>query len=162
MNLFRKKPGRQHSLLHLLFLVLTLLYGCSSGASVNDGFYNINRIIDGDTIELSNGSKVRYIGINTPETRKKISGEWIFSPERFSVKAKNFNDALLSDRKIKLVLDKEKTDTYGRMLAYVYLENGKMVNAELIKNGLATVYTFYPNIWCKRRCNGNFLNPDIL
>lgn len=132
--------------LHSIFLFLMLTIGCSSGASVNNGIYQVTKVIDGDTVQLADRSKLRYIGINTPETMKKISGEWIFAPEPYSVESKNLNVKLIGIGRIKLEFDQDKIDNYGRKLAYVFLEDGKSVNAELIRNGLATVYTFYPNI----------------
>ena len=77
---------------------------------------------------------------------KKVSGEWLYSPEPFSVKSKMFNTKLIEKGTVKLEFDLDKTDKYGRILAYVFVNDGKMANAELIKNGLATVYTFYPNV----------------
>jgi len=108
--------------------------------------YVVKNVIDGDTIELANGRKVRYIGINTPETMERFGRTWVFSPEKFGTQAKAVNKGLVFHKKVRLEFDKEKEDRYGRWLAYVYTSGGKMVNLELVRKGFATVYTFPPNV----------------
>ena len=91
-------------------------------------------MIDGDTIILSNGVTVRYIGIDAPE---------MFQP--FFQEAKDTNEAMVDRKIIRLELEYEKGDTRnytdGRLLAYVYVGD-LFVNAELIKKGLARLYPF--------------------
>jgi len=113
--------------------------------SPGDGEYKVKNVIDGDTVELTNGLKVRYTGIDTPETRYRSGGEWIFDPESFAVSARDFNRSLVYGNVVRLEFDEEKTDKYGRWLAYVFTDNGMMANEELIREGLAMVYTFLPN-----------------
>jgi endonuclease YncB( thermonuclease family) len=101
----------------------------------------ISRIIDGDTIELSNGNKVRYIGIDTPETvdpRKPV--------QCFGKEAKEANKNLVLNKIVILKKDISDTDKYGRLLRYVYLEDGTFVNLWLVKNGYASVYTYPPDV----------------
>jgi endonuclease YncB( thermonuclease family) len=94
----------------------------------------VKEVIDGDTIILSNGVTVRYIGIDAPE---------MFQP--FFQEAKDTNEAMVDRKIIRLELEYEKGDTRnytdGRLLAYVYVGD-LFVNAELIKKGLARLYPF--------------------
>lgn len=103
------------------------------------------RVIDGDTIELSNGEKVRYIGIDTPEIRKKEGTRWIYSPRPYAEAAKNFNRKLVAGKRVKLEFDVEKRDRHKRLLAYVYAGE-KMINLEMLKQGYAMLYTYPPNV----------------
>lgn len=101
----------------------------------------VSRVVDGDTIELLNGKKVRYIGIDTPETvdpRKPV--------QCFGKEAKEANSNLVLNKVVILKKDVSETDKYGRLLRYVYLEDGTFVNLWLVKNGYAFVYTYPPDI----------------
>ena len=134
------------SFISLIVCCFIFATSCFSSTTINDGVYEVRKVIDGDTVELQDGVKVRFIGINAPEKMKKVGEKWIFSPEPLSLESKRYTEKLIDKERIKLEFDKDKIDEYGRMLAYVFLEDGKMINAELIRKGLATVYTFYPNI----------------
>jgi micrococcal nuclease len=99
------------------------------------------RIVDGDTIVVSPNEKVRLIGVDTPETvhPKKIV-------ECFGKDAKEFTRRAVEGKTIRLVLDdvnraRQHKDKYGRTLAYAYLEDGTMLNRELISQGYAHAYT---------------------
>lgn len=94
----------------------------------------MREVKDGDTMVLSNGEEVRYIGIDTPER-----GETLFW------EATKTNQEMLKKGKIALEYDLDKKDDWGRTLAYVWVDS-VMINAELIKNGLAWVYLFSPNL----------------
>lgn len=100
----------------------------------------VKKVIDGDTIDLSDGRRIRYIGINTPEIHHPRKG-----PEYFGKEAKEFNNNLVLGKNIKLEFDRELYDRYGRTLAYVYLEDGTFVNAELVRLGYAKVMKIKPN-----------------
>lgn len=100
------------------------------------------RAVDGDTIEvLLDGERedVRYIGIDTPETVKPGTPVQCFGP-----RAHRFNAGLVTHRRVRLVFGVERRDVYGRLLAYVYLD-GRFVNAELARRGLARTLTIAPN-----------------
>lgn len=100
----------------------------------------VKRVIDGDTIVLTNNQRVRYIGIDTPEISHPHKGvEWL------GAEAKDFNKKLVEHKWVRLEFDIELRDKYGRLLAYVYVDD-KFVNAELVKQGYAKVYTFPPNV----------------
>lgn len=107
--------------------------------------YLVNYIIDGDTIELSNGERVRYIGIDTPEIRQKQGSKWIYNPMPYAEESKASNKKLVEGKSVRLEFDVEKKDRYNRWLAYVYIGD-KMVNLELVKQGYAMIYTRPPNV----------------
>lgn len=103
------------------------------------------RVIDGDTIELSSGQKVRYIGIDTPETvhpQKAV--------QCFGKAASAENKRLVEHKTVYLIKDVSETDRYGRLLRYVYLspeasESG-MVNAQLVRGGFAKSSSYPPDV----------------
>jgi endonuclease YncB( thermonuclease family) len=108
-----------------------------------DNTYEVTRVVDGDTIEIDyNGEKrkVRLIGINTPESVKPNS-----PIEEYGKEASDFTKEKLTDKMISLEFDIQKEDKYGRMLAYVYLDD-KMFNMTLLEEGYAQVATYPPNI----------------
>jgi endonuclease YncB( thermonuclease family) len=95
------------------------------------------RVIDGDTIVVSPNEKVRLIGVDAPEmTHPKKAVQC------FGENAKEFTRSLVERRTIRLVLDESNEarnhkDRYGRTLAYVYFDDGTMLNAELIRRRYA-------------------------
>lgn len=98
------------------------------------------RVIDGDTIELQGGTRVRYIGIDTPESvdpRKPV--------ECFGVEAKKKNEELVLGKRVRLEKDVSETDRYGRLVRYAYAD-GIFVNLELVKAGFAHSYTYPPDV----------------
>ncbi len=106
-----------------------------------ESYYPIKRIYDGDTILLENGTKLRLLGINTPEVSKrdKIADEG-------GEEAKQWLIAKLKGAKIKLRYDIEHKDKYGRVLAHVFTKNNEHINLQLIANGLAIVNIYPPNL----------------
>ena len=110
----------------------------------------MRRVVDGDTIELRGGRLVRYIGIDTPEVRRRVAGRWTEAPEPFGLAAAAANRALVEGRAVRLEYDVERTDRYGRLLAYVYvrLADGAevMVNERLVAEGMAQPMTIPPNV----------------
>ena len=97
------------------------------------------RVIDGDTIVLDGNEKVRLIGVDTPETkhpRKQV--------EYFGKAASAFTTRIVEGRKVRLEYDWQRQDKYGRTLAYVFLEDGTFLNAEIIKQGYGHAYTRFP------------------
>lgn len=107
--------------------------------------YTVRYAIDGDTVELSNGDKVRYIGIDTPEIRERKGSEWIYKPMPYSEEARKFNKMLVEGKSVRLEYDVQKKDKYNRILAYVYMGD-KMANMEMVKQGFAMIYTYPPNV----------------
>ena len=100
----------------------------------------VKYVIDGDTIILKNNEKVRYVGIDTPEVESPYTHE-----EPMGKEASAFNRKLVEHKWVKLEFDVELRDKYGRLLAYVYVDD-IFVNAELVKEGYAQVFTFPPNV----------------
>ena len=96
-------------------------------------------VIDGDTIVISGGEKVRYVGINTPETHHPDK-----LPEYCGQEAFEANRRLVAGKTVRLEFDQRVRDKYGRLLAYVYVDN-LFVNAELIRQGYAQVTTYREN-----------------
>lgn len=107
--------------------------------------YTVEKVIDGDTIQLSNGQKVRYIGIDAPEITKRKDSKWAYDPMPYGNEAKDFNRKLVEGKKVSLEFDVQKFDKYKRLLAYIYLEK-EMVNLKIVEAGYAMLYTSSPNI----------------
>jgi endonuclease YncB( thermonuclease family) len=99
------------------------------------------KVVDGDTIEITGGKKLRYIGIDTPET---------VDPRRpvmcFGKQASDENKRLVLGKTIIMVKDVSETDKYGRLLRYVYLPDGTFVNELLVKEGYARATSYPPDI----------------
>lgn len=94
----------------------------------------VTRVIDGDTVELSNGDKVRLIGINTPE-----------KDQPFFRQAQEVLEKLVLEKEVRVETDVSKTDTYGRTLGYLYIGDS-FVNQQMIESGYAVVSTVPPNV----------------
>jgi len=125
----------------LLALPLALWAPGAAGARVLEGA--VVRVVDGDTIHVRIGTlveKVRYIGVNTPELRHPTRGE-----EPGGRDAAELNRQLVAGKRVRLELDVQERDRYGRLLAYVWVGD-LMVNAELVRRGYAQVMTVPPNV----------------
>ncbi len=96
----------------------------------------VSRVVDGDTVVLAGGERIRYIGIDTPE----VTG----TPERFGREAVRFNRRLVEGRRVRLERDASERDRFDRLLRYVYA-GGVMVNAELVREGYARSLVFPPD-----------------
>jgi micrococcal nuclease len=108
------------------------------------GTARVLRVVDGDTISVRIGGRterVRYIGIDTPESVKPGT-----PVQCFAKRAAAANAALVAGREVRLVRDAEPRDKYGRLLAYVYREDGSFVNATLVRDGYARTLTIPPNV----------------
>ena len=110
----------------------------------------MRRAVDGDTVELRDGRLLRYIGIDTPEVRRREAGRWVEDPEPFGRVAAEANRDLVDGRAVRLEYDVQRLDRYGRLLAYVYVTgpDGEtvMVNEWLAQRGLAQPMTIPPNV----------------
>lgn len=101
----------------------------------------VARVIDGDTVELVNGDRLRYIGIDTPEEvdpRKPI--------QCFAEEAAAENKSLVEGKSIIFYKDVSSRDKYGRWLGFVYLSDGSFVNMALVQKGFAFSYPYKPDI----------------
>ena len=103
------------------------------------------RVVDGDTIHVQvdgRREKVRYIGVDTPESVKPGT-----PVQCFAKRAGAFNRRMVAGERVRLVLDAEHRDRYGRLLAYVYrASDGVFVNAALVRRGYAQPLTIAPNV----------------
>lgn len=125
--------------------IINLLIACLIifPALAISGQFKVNRVIDGNTIVLEGGDRVRLIGVDTPETKhpdKPI--------ECYGEQAAEFTKTTLENKVVIIKFDPRDThinhkDKYGKMLGYIYLLDGTFFNAELIKQGYARAYTRY-------------------
>ncbi|MBM3256138.1 MAG: thermonuclease family protein [Candidatus Moranbacteria bacterium] len=97
-------------------------------------------VVDGDTIDISTGERVRYVGVDTPETKHPIKGVECFGRE-----AAEKNKELILGKEVRLEKDISDKDKYGRLLRYVYLDN-LFINDYLARNGFAHAATFPPDV----------------
>ena len=130
-----------------LIFLFTFLFFFAQAQLQENTWYKVSKITDGDTFyvktENSEKFKIRLIGIDAPESYNVGKK---FRKEYFGKEAKIFVTNLLKNKKVKLIFDVQKTDRYGRILAYIYLENGVFLNQYLVENGFAVVATFPPNV----------------
>ena len=98
------------------------------------------RVIDGDTIDLKDGRRVRYIGINTPELSTELK-----PTECYAQKAAEKNSLLVKDKPIRMKRDVSDMDAYGRLLRYVWVGD-TFVNEYLVKEGYAHTMTIAPDV----------------
>ncbi len=134
----------RRKLLYLLFLVL--IFGAyyffeKTEKAPDYAEYRVLEVIDGDTVVIDDAknSRVRYLGIDTPEIGIQDS-----PADPMSKEATDFNSQLVQGKKVRLEFDEQKYDVYGRILAYVYVDD-VFVNEELLKEGSATVLIIEPN-----------------
>jgi micrococcal nuclease len=135
---------KKYSLLIAIFYIFSfLLIGCSNTTG-GDGYYSVTDVVDGDTIDVQIDGKeetIRLLLVDTPETVHPSKPVQPFGPE-----ASDFMKELLKGEEVELEIGISERDKYGRILAYVYTKEGKMVNELLLKKGLARVaYIFPPN-----------------
>lgn len=129
---------------YLLFLILIFCayyFLQKSEQSPDSSEYRVVEVIDGDTVIINDtkNSRVRYLGIDTPEIALQDS-----PGDPMSNEASEFNSELVDGKMVRLEFDEQKYDVYGRILANVYVNN-LHVNEELLKEGLATVLIIEPN-----------------
>ena len=120
--------------------------GCTNTHGSTDGLppestgILVTRVIDGDTIELSTGERVRYLGADTPETVHPDKPVECYGPE-----ASAANRTLVEGKRVQLETDISDRDKYGRLLRYVSVD-GQDVSATLIREGYAYVYSRKPDV----------------
>jgi endonuclease YncB( thermonuclease family) len=130
----------------LLFLLLALPQagrGEDCALQRQDASATVSYIYDGDTVKLSDGRKVRFIGINTPE----IDHDGGTSEPYSHVARRRLQQLLGEPGRLLLRYGSERHDRYGRTLAHVYLEDGRSLNTLLLQAGLATTLVVPPNTW---------------
>ena len=97
------------------------------------------RVIDGDTIVIEGGERIRLIGVDTPELHHPKKPVQYYAKE-----AKKFTKSLVEEKDVQLEYDRQRKDKYGRTLAYVYLKDRTFLNIEIIKQGYGFAYTKFP------------------
>jgi micrococcal nuclease len=139
----------RRSLLLLAVSLVALAYAWTTrggdDAPARDLRGRVVRVTDGDTIRVALGGRVervRYIGIDTPEEVKPGT-----PVQCYARRAAAENARLVAGRRVRLVLDVEPRDRFGRLLAYVYRDgDGLFVNETLVRGGFARTLTIPPNV----------------
>lgn len=124
------------------------------GRTYNYSDVLVTRAVDGDTLVLETGERVRLIGIDTPEIHesKKLYRDAQRASQDASTIQKlgrlsfDFTRNLVEGKRVSLEFDVEKYDRYKRLLAYVYLKDGTFVNAKIVEEGYASLMTYPPNV----------------
>lgn len=101
--------------------------------------FTVIKVIDGDTIDINipdgkhNHTRIRLLGVDTPETKNERTGVMYFGPE-----AAEFTKKFALGKEAAVYLEDRRTrDKYGRLLAYVQLPEGKFLNEVLLEEGFA-------------------------
>ncbi len=123
---------RRIRLLAISCLFILPLTSCSSPPDTA----LVIEVIDGDTITIAGGYRVRYIGIDTPEIYPDL--------EAFGIEAWQANRKLVEGKEVRLEKDVSETDKYGRLLRYVWVDD-ILVEAELVRQGLARAKAYPPD-----------------
>lgn len=119
-------------------LVLTVaLAGCESGSPCGPTEAVVSRVIDGDTIVLESGEKIRYILVNAPETTNGHD-------DCYGQNAAQFNRDLVEGKTVTIKYDVDCTDRYDRLLAYVSVD-GQEVNKLMLERGYACLLHIPPD-----------------
>lgn len=131
-----------------ILAAVSLLYGqipkfSIEAPAITPGFYRVTHITDGDTIEVDMSGtteKIRMIGIDTPETKKPNAPVQCFGPQ-----ASAFTTTALTGKSVRLEADptNDNRDRYGRLLRYVYLQDGSLLQEKLIEQGYSFAYTVF-------------------
>ncbi len=149
----RLSPASQFLGLAVALITVAILAGCESAptlescddvaqATTRGGAESstagrgtlVQRVIDGDTVVLADGARVRYIGMDTPER-----GEPFFD------EATEYNRGLVVGRRIQLIKDESEADRFGRLLRYVFAGD-ILVNGELVREGMAEAKRYQPDV----------------
>ncbi len=136
----------------LLALIVAILLSFASGLAVNyflpretsgktvivgktiqltEGEYLVTRVLDGDTIEIEGGYRVRYEGIDAPELA-----------DRYGTQAYKTNKELVDGKRVRLEFTESEPDLYGRVLAYIWKDT-LFVNERFVADGLAQVINYH-------------------
>ena len=137
-------------------LVLALIPAVFTFSLASD-LLTIKRVVDGDTLLLQNGERVRLIGVDTPEVHEsdKLQRDAerthtdVETIRQLGRKSSAFVKKTVQGKGVRLEYDQANTaighrDRYGRTLAYVYLEDGTFLNADIVRQGYGVAYTKYP------------------
>ena len=134
----------------VFFIQRSHVYDYISEKSQPDDYSHIlvKKVIDGDTIILSNGEKVRFIGIDTPELYEsdklyhdsRRSGVPVKRISQMGKLSHEFTRKACDQKYVRLEFDNERYDKYGRVLAFIFLEDGRMLNEMILQEGYGLAY----------------------
>lgn len=155
----KKKQKKQ--IISIVIIIIILLIGLITGATNKEEIWKIITgktdtsnsqkgckvisVVDGDTFKImyeGKEEKVRLIGIDTPESVHPDKSK----NTEYGIQVSNYVKELIEEKEVKLEFDVSQRDKYGRLLAYVYLENNEMLNEKLLKEGYAKISTYPPNV----------------
>jgi len=148
--------------LSFIFILAFLLSSLHAQGFIRE-LVTVIKITDGDTLWVryeGQREKLKLIGIDTPESKlnrkakkdAKRSGQDVETIIALGKRATEYVSSRVKlGIKVKIEFDVEQRDTYGRLLGYVYLPNGKMLNEEIVKAGYVNVMTISPNVKYKDR-----------
>jgi micrococcal nuclease len=144
----RQRPGRKRWNWYFPGIIVVALaaafFNPSDRGVISGNREYVQRVVDGDTLLLGTGERVRLIGVDTPETNH------LNKPvEYFAKEAAAFTRRMAEGKRIRLEYDDANAaighkDRYDRTLAYVFLEDGTLLNAEIIRQGYGHAYTRFP------------------
>ena len=134
-------------------IIIIFLHALTTGNCLSQGkgkelhrYYTVTKIVDGDTFWIDDdsgkGLKIRLIGVDTPESRNTGNKVKAY----YGAEASEYLSRLIAGKKVRLEYDVDRFDRYDRTLAYVYLEDGTFVNADLLRKGYAMIMTVPPNV----------------
>ncbi|MFC1594667.1 thermonuclease family protein [Candidatus Omnitrophota bacterium] len=138
--------------------LLLVLICCLVAVPLFAETHTVERVIDGDTLLLTNGERVRLIGIDCPESKDNAkaqrdserTGQDIETITTMGQKATEFAKELVEGEKVRLEFDVQQRDKYGRLLAYVYIQETVLLplflNATIVAEGYASPMTIPPNV----------------
>lgn len=118
-------------------LVGVWLGACDTGGECGPASATVVAVIDGDTIDLDSGERVRYLNVDTPEITNGKN-------DCYGAEAKQFNEDLVLGKQVTLRYDAECSDRFGRLLAYVRVQD-REVNTLMVERGYACVLVIPPN-----------------
>jgi micrococcal nuclease len=132
-------------------LLLTLSFILTLSACAEEPTHDLQGVVtwvyDGDTLEIATLGKVRLIGVDSPEREDSSRDQYLANKgisaarqRQIHYAAKAFNIKHVKDQEVSLVLGEPERDRHGRLLAYVYLPDGSLLNRLLVERGLAVVY----------------------
>ena len=144
LNLFRISYF-EFRIMAAVWFILILIFANARCVS-SQTWVTVKWVNDGDTIVLTDGKRVRYIGINTPEIDHEEQ-----RAQPFGYTARTFNQQMVLNRKVRLEFDLERHDRYGRLLAYIFLAEETFLNEQMLQKGYAFFLFHKPNLKYNQR-----------
>ncbi|HEY5673695.1 MAG TPA: thermonuclease family protein [Malonomonas sp.] len=134
-----------------LVLIISLLLCCTPALFAAEYTGRVSWIYDGDTLQVDGIGRVRLLGIDTPEAKgssrdRFYQNNFAIAPKKLrqiSQQVKRFNIDTTKGVRVRLVTEAQEHDKHGRLLAYLYLPDGRQLNRILLEKGLATVFRSY-------------------